>query len=59
MNPYLKVTSHDFKTHFSRYIRLLDSGAYAGIIVKQYKRPVAIILSYTVVGDPAKKSRPA
>lgn len=30
---YLMVTTHDFKTHFSHYLKLLKAGRYEGIMV--------------------------
>ena len=43
-DQYYHTTIHDFKTHFSRYLRLMHNGTYDGVVVKQYKKPMALIV---------------
>lgn len=42
---YKSVTTHDFKTHFSRYVREMGEGAYPGVKVTSYGRLVGIFVS--------------
>lgn len=37
-DTYIFATTHEFKTHISRYMRLLKSGKYKGVMVKRYNR---------------------
>lgn len=41
-NDCLECTIHNFKTHVSRYIRLLEAGQYKAMIVKRHSTPVGI-----------------
>ena len=34
-NDLIFTTVHDFKTHLSQYMRLLEEGEYKGVIVKR------------------------
>jgi hypothetical protein len=43
-DQYHYTIIHDFKTHFSRYLRLMHNGTYDGVVVKQYKKPMALIV---------------
>jgi len=34
------VSTHDFKTNFSKYLREMQMGKYKGVVVTSYGRPV-------------------
>lgn len=41
-NDFLVVSIHDFKTNLSKYIRQLQRGDVRGVVVRRYKKPLAI-----------------
>lgn len=45
----LTVTVHDFKTNFSRYLSMLNHEEQQAIIVRRYKKDIALLLSLDVV----------
>lgn len=45
-NGYIYTSIHDFKTHMSRYIQLLEGGHYRGLMLKRgQKKVVGFFLS--------------
>jgi len=40
------ATIHDFKTHLSKYIRLLNNGDYKAVRVRKYNEDVGIFMTY-------------
>ena len=42
MSKDIEVTSHYFKTHFSAFMRDLETGRYDRIVVKRNKKPVGV-----------------
>ena len=44
-NGYIHTTIHDFKTHLSRYLRLLEAGDYRGVMLWRGKRIVGYFLT--------------
>lgn len=38
------TTTHDFKTHFSEYVRLLEGDPDAAIIVQRYNKTIGIFI---------------
>lgn len=43
---YLECTIHDLKTNISRYLRLLESGQYRGLVIRRYNKPVALMVPF-------------
>lgn len=39
---YITVPIHDFKTHISRYIRLMEQGKIRYMMIRRGKKPVAL-----------------
>lgn len=44
-SAYKTVTTQDFKTHFSRYVREMAEGRYPGVKVTSYGRMVGVFVS--------------
>ncbi len=42
---YIHTTIHDFKGNIAKYIRVLHSGRYQGVIVKRYSKPVGLFVA--------------
>lgn len=40
------VSTHDLKTNLSRYIRQLEQGELDVVLVRRYKKPLAILIKY-------------
>lgn len=40
----LIVSTHDFKTNLSKYLRLLRKGEVEGIVVRRYRRHLAMMV---------------
>lgn len=45
-NGYIHTTIHDFKTHISRYIRLLEAGEYRGVLLRRGKTIIGYFLTH-------------
>jgi len=43
-NDYLECTIHNFKTHVSRYIRMLEEGQYKAMLIKRHNKPVGLFV---------------
>ncbi len=41
---YLIVPVHDFKTNFSKYLKLLEKREKHGIVVRRYKKKIAMLV---------------
>ncbi len=41
---YIHTSIHDFKSNIAKYIRVIHSGRYKGIIVKRYNEPVGLFV---------------
>lgn len=41
---YIKTTTHDFKTHFSEYVRLLQENPDSALIIYKYKKPLGFFM---------------
>ncbi len=39
---YISTTTHDFKTNFSEYVRLLEECDNSGLIIYRYNQPVGL-----------------
>lgn len=37
---------YDFKTHFSKYVRLLNDGDYTSVRVRKYDQDIGIFMTY-------------
>jgi len=44
-DTYKRVSTHDFKTHISRYVRDLTDYVRKGYIIERYGREVALVMS--------------
>lgn len=55
MSDYFPTTSHDFKTNFSRYLKMLRQGRYDGIMVKHYKKPMGVFVLLEPPSTPLKE----
>lgn len=44
---YIHVTTHDFKTNLSRYLRMLERGDCRAIIVQRHATPVGMLVPMT------------
>ncbi len=51
-DDYLVVSVHDFKTNFSRYMRILETKQKRGIVVRRFKKRIAMVIS-------AQRERPS
>lgn len=40
------ATVHDFKTHISKYIRMLERGEYRAVIVRRYEKQIGVFLTH-------------
>lgn len=45
---YIHTTIHDFKTHISKYIRLLEREHYRAVILYRRNQKVGIFIPYEV-----------
>lgn len=54
-SPYHITNIHDFKTHLSKYIRMLRSGEVEGVVVRRYRRKLVMLIS--IEQTLAKKAR--
>ncbi|MCB9990950.1 MAG: hypothetical protein H6867_06175 [Rhodospirillales bacterium] len=41
---YVETTMHEFKTHISRYVRMMEAGLYKAVIVKRGTKPVGVFM---------------
>lgn len=41
-NEHIITTVHDFKTHISKYMRMLDRGDYRAVLVKRYTKTIGV-----------------
>ena len=49
--PYIYANIHDFKSNISKYIRLLEQGAYQAVYIKRHSKVVGAF----IVRKPGKK----
>jgi len=42
-----EATMHQFKTHLSYYVRMMEKGLYKAVIVKRGKKPVGVFMLYS------------
>ncbi len=56
---YIHVNIHDFKTHLSHYIRMMEAGLYGKVLVKRRNVPIGafILFDRDKHGDVLKKMR--
>ena len=47
-DEYIHATIHDFKTHFSRYLRMLEREEYRAVMVYRREKRVGIFIPYEV-----------
>ncbi len=57
-NPYLKANIHEFKTHISKYIRLLELNIAKAVIVQRAGKPVGLFMPYYGQKDGKLKEKP-
>ena len=43
---YISTTTHDFKTNFSEYVRLLEECEGTSIIVYKYNKPIGLFTPF-------------
>ena len=48
---YEEATIHNFKTHISHHLRMMESGLYKAVIVKRGKKPVGLFMLYPQYED--------
>ncbi len=41
---FIHTTIHDFKGNISKYIRVLQQGAFEGVIVNRYQEPMGVFM---------------
>ena len=53
MGDHIIANIHDFKSNISKYIRLLERGAYKAVIVRRYGKPVGAFVTMNARGKAA------
>lgn len=43
---YISTTTHDFKTNFSEYVRMLEESRDTSIIVYRYNKPIGLFTPF-------------
>ena len=43
---FIDTTTHDFKTHFSEYVRLVSEVPDCTIIIKKYNKPIGMFTAF-------------
>lgn len=46
-DSYIYTTIHDFKTNFSKYIRMLRKGPWKAVVVSRYKEDIGFFFLRT------------
>lgn len=52
-SDYLVVSVHDFKTNFSKYMRMLEAKQKQGIVVRRYKKRIAMVIATAHIRRPS------
>lgn len=55
---YPQISTYDFKTRLSYYLRMLKNGRAQGIVVKSYDKPVALLTPLKFPDRDPSKMRP-
>ena len=48
---------YDFKTHFSKYVRLLNNGEYKSVRVRKYNQDIGIFVTYNSMNAVAEDEK--
>jgi antitoxin (DNA-binding transcriptional repressor) of toxin-antitoxin stability system len=55
---YRTATTHQFKTHFSKFLREMNDGEYNGVVVTSYGRNVGVFLPHSRLSKKLNSLRP-
>lgn len=46
IEDYIEVNIHEFKTHLSRHIRLMEAGVYKKVVIKRRNVPLGAFILF-------------
>jgi hypothetical protein len=53
-DPFIKTTTHHFKTHFAQFARYLQKHPEKAVLVHHYNKPIGLFVPYV---QPQKKEK--